>query len=29
VHALAYMLGSAVLCVVMAGLAIQLTRVLA
>lgn len=28
-HALAYMLGSAVLCVVMAGLAIQLTRVLA
>ncbi len=29
VHALAYMLGSAVLCVVMAGLAIQLTRVVA
>ena len=29
VHALAYMLGSAVLCVVMAGLAIQLTRMLA
>ena len=29
VHALTYMLGSAVLCVVMAGLAIQLTRLLA
>ena len=27
-HALAYMLGSAVLCVVMAGVAIQLTRLL-
>lgn len=28
-HALVYMLGSAILCVVMAGLAIQLTRLLA
>jgi CrcB protein len=28
VHAMAYMLGSAVLCVVMAGVAIQLTRLL-
>ena len=28
VHALAYMLGSAILCVAMAGLAIQLTRAL-
>jgi len=28
VHAMAYMLGSAILCVVVAGLAVQLTRIL-